>query len=207
MLYEIKAAFIAGNWTVVSSSGWTGSAFTAGASDNWGTSTAVNWTISGEHGWIVLQNNAISTGFQICLDLNYAETATEKIDMWVSYASGFTGGTVSARPTATDEWQSLNNATWASGVNNNRGASIFLTSDGACSRFVTSINGSFLRLWCIEKLPSPNAAWPRAYVAFGVKSPSFSVLFLHRMRLGQEHTSLLALNPHRFQCCFYRVTY
>jgi hypothetical protein len=177
LLYDIKIALVAGNWSVVSSSGWTGAAFTAGAGDNWGTSTGVNWIVSGEHGWIVLQNNAISTGFQICLDLNYAETTTEKIDMWVSYASGFTGGTVSARPTATDEWKSLDNVSWMSGANSNRGASIFLSSDGECTRFVTSRNTGFLRLWCFEKFPSPNSAWPRPYVAFGSEIPSHGNLF------------------------------
>jgi len=176
LMWEIKEVLIAGNWTVISSSGWNGVDFTAGAGDNWTAASNVNWTISGEHGWIVLQNNAIATGFQILIDLTSSETATEFMDMWVSYASGFTGGSASARPSATDEWMSVNNAQWQSSAADNRGASCFLSSDGECSRIVTSWNSSNIKLWAFEKFASPNPIWVRPALAIAAQNADSGTL-------------------------------
>lgn len=100
-LFAIKEALVGGGsaeltnpMTVVRSS----DGVTADATDRWVDFADLIWGAV-NHSWIVLQMGA--GGAQILWDLNNAN-ARLMTPVW-SPAAGFTGGTISARPTATDE--------------------------------------------------------------------------------------------------------
>lgn len=90
-------------WTCVGSSNGTGTG-ALDAVNRWASIANLVWAIAGSnHGWIVLKQSAIgaSGGIQICFDLVGSNAAN--VTFAISANAGFTGGTATARPTATDE--------------------------------------------------------------------------------------------------------
>lgn len=93
------------------------------------------------HSWIVLEQAGLNAGFQVCIDMRFNGGGT----VAVSPSAGFTGGTTTNRPTATDEYTcTLVNAADASwGVTNlgailNHNLHVMQSTDGQCTRiFVT----------------------------------------------------------------------
>lgn len=125
ILFQIKQALIGslGSWTNASGGSiaspstllWTvayscdsSTAGTAGDGvDRWTAATNLV-TASGAHSWIVLKNTHVDQGgnFQVCIDLPNTD-GTQGFGfaaIIVSRTAGFTGGTTSSRPTATDEF-------------------------------------------------------------------------------------------------------
>lgn len=105
LLYSIKAAmvgFTTNPWTVVSSS----DASTAGASDKWLSATNITFTnLAAAHSWIVLKQTGMASNYQVCFDCYFNNTPVGIFTtIMVSPSAGFTGGSASARPTATDEF-------------------------------------------------------------------------------------------------------
>jgi hypothetical protein len=66
LLFELKGALIGtnGNWTVDSSCGYASGAWSVGSSDYWLIADDVRFLEGSNYSWIVLQNNAIKTGFR-----------------------------------------------------------------------------------------------------------------------------------------------
>lgn len=90
-------------WTCPGSSNGTGTG-ALDAVNRWASIANLVWASAGSnHGWIVLKQSAIgaSGGLQMCIDLSNANSANFTIVF--SANAGFTGGTATARPTATDE--------------------------------------------------------------------------------------------------------
>lgn len=69
--------------------------------NRWVASTNIVWG-TGAHSWIVLE---FAGGEQWCIDCVYANTQCEDCEFWVSPSGAFTGGSTTARPTATDQQQ------------------------------------------------------------------------------------------------------
>lgn len=90
------------------------------------------------HSWIILKQTGILANFQICWDLSNADIVNSTIV--VSPSAGFTGGTTSARPTATDEQVIVNNTAWGVGGIADNSDSVFtnimMSSDGAVTRLI-----------------------------------------------------------------------
>ena len=117
-LLLLKAAitgFASSPWTLVSSSNGT----TASNADNWGaTASNLNWANAGSaHSWIVFQQDGMKSGVQLCFDL--VTTSTQNITIAFSPSVGFTGGTTTARPTASDESVLISATTWIGGRTSN----------------------------------------------------------------------------------------
>lgn len=94
---DTLCGFAKNPWRVISSSNST----VAGSGDNWVSDADAGHSVtaSGARSWIVLQN---ASGMQICFD--YINHGTGDVGEFRMSPRGlFTGGTVSARPTATDE--------------------------------------------------------------------------------------------------------
>lgn len=174
MLLGIKDAltgFASSPWTVVSSS----DSSTASASDLWLDEGDLVWRdddTAGAFSWIVLRQAAISTTFELLITCEEDSTANDgsQIGAWVAQA-GFTGGTTTARPTATDERQ-LRDSTanhWGSGAN---GLSydfryhVMMSADGECTRVLIFIAGVNTGFWLFDKPKNPVAAWTTPYFAF-----------------------------------------
>lgn len=140
-------------WTVVASS----NATSAGAADYWTTPNDVLFKVTTTFSWIVLKQTGIASNFQICISCEADRAQAEILTVAVSYSAGFSGGTTSARPTATDEYTLHNAAAWTQGTSSvNRGASVFTSSDGACTRVYVSYSATLTNYWLFEK---PNATY------------------------------------------------
>ena len=149
LLYKIKVSlttFASSPWTVVRSS----NAVTAGAADYWASPANITGANSGTaHSWIVLQQSGITGGpLQICLDLG--SSSQDYIYTMMSYA-GFTGGTITNRPTATDEQLIWNPAQWFS-TSGDTVLHVMQSADGRSTRIVY-LRASVIRgLWMFEDL-------------------------------------------------------
>jgi len=122
-LYTIKTELLSNGFSVALSSNGTSS----GASDYWSSASDVNWDADGDaHSWIVLEH---SSGYQICFDC--ASNFFYNLYFYSSYSGVFTGGSTTTKPTATDELQSVSDASpvWTSTDAANR--SVVFVSDSS----------------------------------------------------------------------------
>lgn len=166
-MYNIKLAltsFASNPWTVVRSS----NGITAGASDLWsGISSIVASTVT--RSWIVLEQTGVFGGpMQICIDMNV--TQYYSCTVVLSPSAGFTGGTITARPVATDEFVALNSANWTS---TNPASSVLhalMTSDGATTRLILVVGGVVRTVLFLDTLVD-NALTHRAAVAVVNNNP------------------------------------
>lgn len=145
VFYRLKTTFLAAGWTVVSSCGkyddGGGEAWHYGAADHWPSAVAVRWKeADNKYGWIVLRNtnlHAVGAGFQVCIALTGTVNSTQTGTMAFSCEGGFTGGSETARPTATDEVLVFNNQQWTGYVYSsfeNNALNIWYASDGTSFR-------------------------------------------------------------------------
>jgi hypothetical protein len=158
LLFAIKnslCTFPQSPWTVVRSSN--GAAVSNG--DLWTSAGAfsVSYTLpsggASARGWIVLKNSNLgetANGYQILIDVIFSN-GVSWVGMFSSPGAGFTGGTTTARPTATDEHQLITNYNHGSPVgnpnwgytNNSFGwtankvyrFNAMMSTDGKCTRF------------------------------------------------------------------------
>jgi hypothetical protein len=150
--------FASNAWTVVGSSNGT----TAGldASDRWAADTdLVQANSASPHSWIVLKQAQISANYQICIDINSTQPHLGSV-IW-SPAAGFTGGTTSARPTATDEQVLQTVTAWCGGSSSTQSFRIHAmqSSDGQITRIVGYINNVPLLFWKFDKPANPVSGW------------------------------------------------
>lgn len=147
-------AFGSSAWTVVSNSN--GSA--TSSSDLWSTAADIVHS-SGAHSWIVLKQTGMCSGnFQICWDFNSATAYTG--NFIISQNAGFTGGTTTARPTATDEVVILSNTTLVyitSDVSTRW--SIMQASDGTSTRIFVAHSGAIKSTLLIETPVNAVSGW------------------------------------------------
>jgi hypothetical protein len=141
-LYTIKESltnFASNPWTVPLSCDSTAVA----ASDLWTDyATDIIWGAnqSATRSWIVLQQDGISSGWQMLLDLAGAVSGANMY-LYVSPSAGFTGGSTTSRPTATDEIAVLSNFTWGGGpVDYGGKIHVMQSTDGECTRIFHTMN-------------------------------------------------------------------
>lgn len=179
LLFNIKEAMVNNGtttftspWTVVSSS----DSSTASAADNWTDYTDLVWRDddgSAVFSWIVLRQTGISTTFELLITCEEDFTSADgsRIGAWVAQA-GFTGGTTTARPTATDERQirdSTSNGRWGSGAdgtpNTNYRWHLMMSSDGECTRIIIHMNKIVTGIWMFDVPDNAVTGWSNPYVA------------------------------------------
>jgi len=186
LLFQWKTFFITGSnaWTVVLSS----DASTAGASDLWVNAAACTTHADpgGAHSWIVLQNDAISTGFQMLVNLSDTGGGGNTImDTFISEAAGFTGGTTTNRPTATDEVFSdldSDGQQWVDGLDLTINPAQFhmaRSTDGEIWRFWAFVAGNETSLMSLEKPKAAVSGWTVPWVC----------VFPSRYSFGSDATS------------------
>jgi hypothetical protein len=122
IMHCIKTQWLAMGGTVERSCGYYdaggGAAWHYGAADHWPDAASVRWKeADNKFGWIVLKNTNMHSGgngFQVLLALTRDRTLTYYMTMAVSLEAGFTGGSETTRPTATDEVLVYNDEAWYS---------------------------------------------------------------------------------------------
>jgi len=134
--------------------------------NRWDADGDLVWAAPGvAHSWAVLKLPAgmVTGGVgRLLIDLDDATAANARASVFLSFA-GFTGGTITNRPTAADEFEITSTAAWVSSANGDRSWHIQHSADGAALRmFVYSSNISADNpngIWILDRAADPPAAW------------------------------------------------
>lgn len=129
--------------------------------DRWTIGDDLQWEAAGvAHSWIVLQQNGIATGWQLLLSLENATANGTHMGAWFSPSAGFTGGTTTARPTATDEAVILAPHTvWNQVGTAARRVHCMQSSDGQVTRIFVCHDSITEIYWEFAKAKNPRASW------------------------------------------------
>lgn len=106
------------------------------------------------HSWIVLRQTGIASNFEVCFDLSSVTPGSMTIAF--SPSAGFTGGTATARPTATDEIRIVGGSSAASvfsNVNTQRVFHYMQSTDGQCSRLWVWRSGTINEVCLLFEMP------------------------------------------------------
>lgn len=170
-LFIIKAALISfatNPWTVRNSVNGTGAA--PAGTDTWLTNTALIGAAPGtNHSWIQLRQTGIATNFELVIDCN-TSSSLANATIVISPSAGFTGGTATARPTATDEIVLITTANWGGiTTDNNIIVNVWQSTDGQCTRVITCSQSIAAGFWFFDLPQNPVTGWtnPSASYAFG----------------------------------------
>ncbi len=159
---EIMKGVALGAWTCVGSS----DSVAAGldAVDRWAAPTNLVWSV-GAHSWIVLKQTGIGPNFQLCFDLNTGVPG-DLVDCVASPSAGFTGGTTSARPTATDEFSIRSGAWTYTSANDPIYLHGMVSTDGQCSRFFLCRANLVCGMMLFEVPRFPVGGWSQPFMGF-----------------------------------------
>ena len=158
----------AGAWTVVGSS----DSSTAGLDgvDRWAADSNLVWNAGGSaHSWIVLQQAGISTTFQMLIALDVSSGAGTSLSIVVSH-NAFTGGSVTANPTATGSNTVIGATTYGVGTAGTLRLHVMRSADGQGTRIVFATGGIVTGLWIFDKMGQVTSGVGQPYAAWAVGS-------------------------------------
>ncbi len=135
------------------------------AVDRWNATTDIVGASSGARSWIVLQNTNIAPNFQVLIHCGDPVIIYGTPAIVVSENAGFTGGSTTARPTATDEQILLNSSYMTSNNDTQRVLHCWISSDGQCVRIIEMQQGWVQAIWQFEKPLNPVSGWTRPWIA------------------------------------------
>jgi len=181
-LLGIKDALVGfGNqpWTAQTSSDGVTATF---AGDRWVDEQDLVWrdddVPANNFSWIVLRQTGISSKFELLITCEENVTGNDGADIgaWVAQsgfnaADGGTDGTLTSRPTATDERQirdSTSSPAWGTGPQSGSYSyryHVMQSDDGECTRVILFIDGVNTGFWIFDKPRNPKTAWAEPYVA------------------------------------------
>lgn len=191
LFYRLKTTFLAAGWTVVRSCGYYddggGAAWHFGTADHWPDAESVRWKeADNKFGWIVLKNtnlHAVGNGFQVLIALNHDRANTIYGTLSFACEGGYTAGSETVRPTATDEVVLLNDDLWnpdAGVMFENSAVNIWYPSDGTSFRlwWGRSITGTSLSpVWFFERLVDTPAWLDKPVIVLMIKIDLASNVF------------------------------
>jgi len=153
---------------------------TAGdVTDRWAADSNLVWAAAASaHSWMVLRQTGIATNFEVLLSLENASATGSVLTMYVSPTAAFTGGTTTARPTATDEIAMLANAVWGgvATVDANAKIQVVQSTDGQVTRVIVHVGGVARTYWSFTKPTSPIAGWTNPSLSVVLGNSSSNVL-------------------------------
>jgi len=146
LIKQTLTGFASNPWTVARSS----NSVTVANSDLWLTSANVV-PGNGNRSWIVFQQSAMGTGpYQILIEL-YNNNGIGYGNVYQSHGVGFTGGTISSRPTASDEVVITgNNAIISPNSARNLIVSCMMSSSGDSTRLLVFGSGTCQLMYLFE---------------------------------------------------------
>ncbi len=156
----------------------------------------VNFGAAGvRHSWIVLRNDSIASHFEICFDMRSATT----IDVIVSAAAGFTGGSVTARPTATDE-KVVTTAFINGAVNTTHQLHGWQSSDGQCNRVMGWAGGTINQFFVLCDLAqNPVTGWTNPCVYSFMTTGATGIASAFATLAALTTLNMRGLGPANFQ--------
>ena len=149
-------------WTVVGSSDSAAAAMDA--VDRWAAYTNLVWNTAGNaRSWIVLKNTGLAANFQLLLCLTAVGATNEYLmEMVISPASGFTGSSTTARPTATDEVVvHTSSQAWIGGFTVPFATvhHVLKSTDGEVTRWFVCVAGLVVAHFSIDKAATSTGGW------------------------------------------------
>ncbi|HSX21505.1 MAG TPA: hypothetical protein VLE97_01870 [Gaiellaceae bacterium] len=147
--------------------------------DRWTADANLVWANAGSaHSWAVIRQTGIATNFELLLSCETAAGLGQILTAYISFSAGFTGGTTTARPTATDEQVLISAANW-SGVSTDVASrwSVMQSTDGQCTRVIIASAGAATAYWLLEKPANPTTGWSNPSISLMIQNvPVFSTL-------------------------------
>lgn len=157
-------------WTVVGSSNGIGS-FSMAGTNYWAAFGNLIWATAGtNHSWIVLKQSQIgaSGGLQVCIDLN--SNQAWNISIVTSAVAGFTGGSATARPTATDENVLFNVVNWGQTSSQSYAYHVWQSTDGQVVNFCVFYAGTLQTSFHASVPKNPISGWTKPSVVWAQAS-------------------------------------
>ena len=165
--------------------------------DHWTTQADINTGGSNSrHAWMVMRQTGIATNFEMCWDFQSTSTLNT-CAISVSPSAGFTGGSATAAPTATDQvfvLGSINSqGTWSSGIDTTHQAQVMQSTDGYCTRIIayrgTATTTNLCTYWSMERPQNVVSGWinPSVTTFIGATSgiaPTYSNLSINGISDG-----------------------
>lgn len=178
MLLAIKNALIGFGtqpWTVRYSCSSTVAGSAGDGVDRWAAIANLVWAAAGTaHSWIVLQQTGLASGYQLLISLEAASATGNVVTYVVSPSAGFTGGSTTARPTATDEIVVAAGVQWATSLDVSYRWSVMQSTDGQCTRVLVCGNATQQSFLLIDKLQNPTSGFTNPVVAIFLVTSSFT---------------------------------
>lgn len=161
-------------------------------------------TLPNAHSWIVLENANVATKLQLCIDcyrggVGPALPGGGAARTVLSPTGVFSGGSTTARPTATDEFIGIDIGKPAPNVANNYVYAMSST-DGKCVRVFgtnnTPIEASFG--WYLETPKNPPSWWTEKFITSGI-DPATATMYRLWSTLNRAHLLgvIQGANPYR----------
>jgi len=149
--------------------------------DRWSADTNLVWANAGTaHSWIVLRQTGIGTTYELLIS---CENATPSNLTLLTSISGFSGGSTTARPTATDELTVASSVQWIAGTDVSNRWSVMQSTDGQCTRILVGYSGNFTTLIVLDKPNNPTTGW---------STPNFSALYFASGGLNTNTTGVIS---------------
>jgi len=173
--FNVKELFknIAPGWSVVGSGGLgAGGGGGMDAVDRWTTGADVQIlsTVTTNNSWVVLQNNAIKSGFQLLIQPQTGGGGWQDSSHWAVSPGGlYTGGTQVSVPTATDNIILADTANWANNNGDRSNVHLMMSSDGQSTRLWMNTFGVTRVFYAFEKPVNVVSGWTDPWVAIAVQ--------------------------------------
>lgn len=128
------------------------------------------WANAGvAHSWYVLRQTGIASNFELLVSCENSAASGTSLIIAVSPSAGFTGGSTTARPTATDE--NVLATAWGNGSTGvTYRVHAQMSSDGQCTRVSTWNAGAQFNLLKLEKPYLPTTGWTNPSVVYANQS-------------------------------------
>lgn len=130
-----------------------------GPGTGWASASSVNFSLAGQS-WAVVRQIGLSSGAHPELLISSSGNSGTAVVVYFSPAAGFTGGTTTTLPTATDQILVTNGGAFGvNGTNRAYNLHALQSSDGACTR-VAIVYSSVCTLWfSIENAKTQVTGW------------------------------------------------
>lgn len=187
---NVLVGFSSSPWACRYSSDGTTAGTAGDLVDRWSSITTLVWAAAGSnHSWIVLRQTGIGSTAEICIDLSNGTSSNATI---VFSPGGFSGGSLTARPTAADELVLLSNTTWLTSTGSafTGVVSVMQSTDGQCTRLIFWRGGFVECLWILDKPASAVSGWTTPFFGWirgtsGASTATYAQLLTNNSPVGK----------------------
>lgn len=179
---NLLLAFATQPWTTRYSCSSTVAGAAGDGVDRWTTDADLVWNAAGSaHSWYVFRQTGVGATFEVLISLEGAAANGNTLTCYMSPSATFTGGTTTARPTATDEVPIRVSAAWGGTGSADSGVIVdaWQSTDGQCTRVVVCDTSTACTFMLFDKPKNPITGWTNPCVGIwlgqsAVNTPTYS---------------------------------